>query len=77
MQNKNVGNENKIMLGDLNCTMDKTDRDGENKTQRLYRCCANYVLPKLIVDNGIEDLWIPPSTSATIGFLPKISVDRM
>ena len=29
MQNKNEGNENKIMLGDLNCTMDKIDRDGE------------------------------------------------
>ena len=57
MQNKNVGNENKIMLGDLNCTMDKIDRDGENKTQRLYRCCSNYALSKLIVDNGIEDLW--------------------
>ena len=41
MQNKNEGNENKIMLGDLNCTMDKIDRDGENKTQRLYRCCSN------------------------------------
>ena len=37
MQNKNEGNENKIMLGDLNCNMDKTDRDGENKTQILYR----------------------------------------
>ena len=36
MQNKNEGNENKIMLGDLNCTMDKIERDGENKTQRLY-----------------------------------------
>ena len=35
MQNKNEGNENKIMLGDLNCTMDKIDRDGENKTQTL------------------------------------------
>ena len=35
MQNKNEGNENKIMLGDLNCTMAKLDRDGENKTQRL------------------------------------------
>ena len=23
LQNKNEGNENKIMLGDLNCTMDK------------------------------------------------------
>ena len=31
MQNKNEGNENKIMLGDLNFTMDKIDRDGENK----------------------------------------------
>ena len=42
MQNKNVGNENKIMLGDLTCTMDKIDRDGENKTQRLYRCYSNF-----------------------------------
>ena len=47
----------KLMLGDLNCTMDKIDRDGENKTQRLYRCCSNYALSKLIVDNGLEDLW--------------------
>ena len=44
MQNKNEGNENKIMLGDLNCTMDKIDRDGENKTQRFYRCCSNCAL---------------------------------
>ena len=57
MENENEGNENKIMLGDLNCTMDKIDRDGENKTQRLYRCCSNYALSKLIADNGLEDLW--------------------
>ena len=57
MQNKNEGNENKTMLGDLNCTMDKIDRDGENKTQRLYRCYPNYALFKLIVDKGHEDLW--------------------
>ena len=31
-KNKNEGNENKIMLGYLNCTMFKIDRDGENKT---------------------------------------------
>ena len=37
MQNKNEENENKIILGDLNCTMDKIDKDGENKTQRIYR----------------------------------------
>ena len=57
MQNKNEGSENKIMLGDLNCTMDKIDRNGENKTQILYRCCSNYALSKLFVDNGLEDLW--------------------
>ena len=56
MQNKNEENENKIMLGGLNCTMDKIDRDSENKTQRLYRCFSSYVLSKLIVDNGLEDL---------------------
>ena len=29
MQNKNEANENKIVLGNLYCTMDKIDRDGE------------------------------------------------
>ena len=43
------GNGNKIMLGDLNCTTDKIDRDGENETQRLYSCCSNYALSKLRV----------------------------
>ena len=57
MQNKNEGNENKIMLRDLNCTVGKIDRDDENKTQRLYRFCFNYALSKIIVDNGLEDLW--------------------
>ena len=33
------------------------DRDNENKTQRLYRCCSNDALSKSIVDNGLEDLW--------------------
>ena len=32
--------------------------DGGNKTQRLYRYDCNYVLSKLIVDNGLKDLWI-------------------
>ena len=45
------------MLRVLNCTMDKIDRVGENKTQRLYRFCSNHALSKLIVDNGLEDLW--------------------
>ena len=38
MENKCEGNENKIILGDFNITMDKMDRDSGNKTQRLYRC---------------------------------------
>ena len=33
MQNKNEGNESKIILGDLNYTMDKIERNGENKTE--------------------------------------------
>ena len=31
MENKNEGNENKIILGDFNCTTDKMERDGRNK----------------------------------------------
>ena len=53
------------MLGDLNCSMDKINRDGENKTKILYRCCSNYALSKL---NGLEDLWrreIPDSPEFT------------
>ena len=46
-----------IILGGFNCTMDKMDRDGENKTQKLYSCYSNYALSKLIVDNGLQDLW--------------------
>ena len=43
------------MLGELNITINKKDRNGGNKTQRLYRCCSNYPLSKLIVNNGLED----------------------
>ena len=34
-ENKNEGNENKIILGDFNSTMDKMDRYGGKKTQTL------------------------------------------
>ena len=53
MENKNEGNKNKV-LGDSNCTMDKMEKDGRNKT--LYQYHFNYVLSKLIVDNRLEDL---------------------
>ena len=42
MRNKNEGNENKVKLGDINCTMDKMEMDGRNKT--LYKCYFNYAL---------------------------------
>ena len=38
IENKSEGNENEIILGNFNSTMDKMDRDGGNKTQRLCRC---------------------------------------
>ena len=31
MENKNEGNENKIILRDFNCTIDKMDRYSESK----------------------------------------------
>ena len=74
LENKNEGNENKIKLGDFNCTMDKMDQYGGNKTQRLYRCCSNYAL---IMDNDLriygEDRTQPPlSSPAMIGPLARI-----
>ena len=38
MENKCEGNENKIVLGNFNITVEKMDRDGGNETYRLYRC---------------------------------------
>ena len=63
-ENKSEWNENKLILGEFNCTMDKMDRDVGNKTQRLYRC-SNYALSKLIVDNGLEDLWRKENTDSS------------
>ena len=78
---KNKGNENKIILEDFNCTMDKMDKKGENKTKILYLCCSSYVRSKPIVDNGLEDLWrrenpVFLSLPATIGLLSKIQDRR-
>ena len=67
MKNKNEGNENKTILGDFNCTMDKMERDGRNKT--LYKCHFNYPLSKIIVDNGLKNLWTkenPDSSEFTL-----------
>ena len=56
MGNKNQGSENKIILRDFNCTMDKMDRGGTNKTQILHRCRSSYALSKLIMYNRLKDL---------------------
>ena len=53
MKNKNEVNENKLMLGDFNCRVDKKERNGSNKT--LYKFHFSYALSKLIVDKEI--LW--------------------
>ena len=57
MENRTQENENNIILGGFNCTMDKIDRDDGNKIQRTYRCRSNFALYKLIVDNELEGLW--------------------
>ena len=57
IKNKNEANGINLILGDFHCTIDKIDRYGRNKTQRLHRCSSNYALSKFIVDNGLEDLW--------------------
>ena len=57
MENESEGNENKIILGDCNCTTDKIDGEGVDKIHRLYRCDSNHVVSKFIVDNVLEDLW--------------------
>ena len=73
---KTQENENKIILGDFNCTMEKMDRDDGNKTQKLYRCRSNFALSKLIVDNGLKvcgegRTQVPLSLPATIDLLAQ------
>ena len=74
MENKDERNENKIILGDFNCTKDKMDRYGGNKTQILYRYCFYYALN---VDDGLRiyeegRTQIPLSSPAMIGPLARI-----
>ena len=54
MQNKNEGNENKIILGDLNWTLDEIDRDGENNHKDFKSD-----VPIIPGENSswLEDLW--------------------
>ena len=54
MENKSERNENKIIFGYFNCTMDKMGRDGRNKTQRLCRCGSSYALSKFTMYNRLD-----------------------
>ena len=42
MENKNKGNESKIIVGEFNCNVDKLDWDGGSKTQRKmsFQLCS-------------------------------------
>ena len=55
MKNKCEENENKIIFGDFNITMDKMDRDGGNKTQRLQDIIpkAQDIIP-MTMPNGLK-----------------------
>ena len=55
MKNKCEGNGNNVKVGDFNSPMDKMDKVGGNKRQKLYRCCSNYVMQKLIAENKPEN----------------------
>ena len=57
LDSKTGGNENKIVIGDFSCTLEKMDRGEGNKTQKRYGCHSNFALSKFIMDNGLEDLW--------------------
>ena len=82
MQFKNEGNENEIMLGNLNCTMDKIDRDAEKRKHKDFigavpiMPCKNSSWIMGLRIYGERRTQIPPSSSATIGPLLKISIDR-
>ena len=74
---KNERNENTIMLGDFNCTMDKMDRDCGNKTQKFLDVvptmpCQNllWIMDLRIYEEGRTH--IPLSSSATTGLLARI-----
>ena len=57
IETRTEGNENKILLGDFNCTLDRMERDEGKKTRKNYRCHSTFALSKIVLDNGLEDLW--------------------
>ena len=82
MENKYQGAENKIILGDFIIAADKMDRDGGNKTQRLYRRCSKgqvYVRSTLILKfaNNAKANHITVSFTDLIINYNAISIERL
>ena len=73
MENKNEGNENKIILGDFNCTMNKMERDGRNKTLYVISIMpcqkSSWIMDWRIYREGRTQ--IPLSSHATIDLLAQ------
>ena len=73
MENKNEGNENTIILGDFNCTMDKLERNGRNKTFYVISImsCQNSLRIMDWRTYGEGRTLIPVGSAATIGLLAQ------
>ena len=48
IEDKNQGNEKKIIIGDFNNTLDQMNTDVGNKTNKRYRCHSTFSLSKLM-----------------------------
>ena len=59
MENKNMENENKIIIGDFDCAMDKKGTDGGNKIQKfidvvpiMHRQNSSWIMDSRIYEEG-------------------------
>ena len=82
MENKNKGNENKIIFGDFQCTMDKMERNDENKADFRYAVSimpwqnSLWIMNSMIYGEGRTQ--IPLSSPVTIDLLAQDTrVDRI
>ena len=78
MENKNKGNENKIILEDFDFIIDKMDRHGENKTKKIVATpvipCQNssWIMGLRIYGEGRTQILL--SSPATIGIWQGSSI---
>ena len=75
MENKNKGNENKIIFGDFQCTMDKMERNDENKADFRYAVSimpwqnSLWIMNSMIYGEGRTQISL--SSSVTIDLLAQ------